>query len=71
MWHFLQPPSDFKSLFENYDTTRNDWNSDVHLIGTYIFLGQDERRVFAEQNHHILINNHSNMSIYRAQVLKY
>lgn len=55
MWHFLQPPSDFKSLFENYDTTRNDWNSDVHLIGTYIFLGQDERRVFAEQNHHILI----------------
>tara|TARA_B100001093_G_scaffold520433_1_gene615863 strand:- start:23 stop:1654 length:1632 start_codon:yes stop_codon:yes gene_type:complete len=55
LWHFLQPPSDFKASFENYDTTRNDWNSDVHLIGTYIFLGQDERRVFAEQNHHILI----------------
>jgi len=55
LWRFLQPPKDFAASTELYNTTRNDWNSDVHLISTYIFLGQDERRTFAQQPHNILI----------------
>ena len=55
LWRFLQPPRDFAASTELYNATRNDWNSDVHLISTYIFLGQDERRMFAQQSHNILI----------------
>ena len=55
MWHFLQPPSDVLADINLYDRTRNDWNTDIHLVGTYVFLGQDERRMFAQQPHNILI----------------
>ncbi len=55
LWRFLQPPRDFAASTELYNTTRNDWNSDVHLISTYIFLGQEERRMFAQQSHNMLI----------------
>ncbi len=55
LWRFLQPPRDFAASTELYNTTRNDWNSDVHLISTYIFLGQEERRMFAQQPHNMLI----------------
>ena len=41
MWHFLNPPYDIQTSLSKYDQTRNDWNSDIHLISTYIFLGQD------------------------------
>ena len=72
MWHFLQPPSDVLASTNLYDTTRNDWNSDVHLIGTYIFLGQDERRMFAQQPHNILIKQvqeYEHLSIAGSQLL--
>ena len=55
LWRFLQPPQDVAASESFYNQTRNDWNSDVHLIGTYIFLGNDERRQFAAQPHKILI----------------
>ena len=55
LWRFIQAPYDFAATQELYNTTRNDWNSDVHLVSTYIFLGQDERRMFAQQRHDILI----------------
>ena len=55
LWRFLQPPRDFAASTELYNTSRNDWNSDVHLISTYIFLGQEERRMFAQQSHNMLI----------------
>jgi len=55
MWHFLQAPRDTLASHELYDTTRNDWNADVHLAATYIFLGQEERRVFAQNEHKLLI----------------
>lgn len=54
-WHFLQEPRDILASQELYDTTRNDWNADVHLMATYIFLGQEERRVFAQNEHKLLI----------------
>ena len=55
LWRFLQPPQDVAASESFYNQTRNDWNSDVHLIGTYIFLGNDERRQFAAQPHKMLI----------------
>ena len=55
MWHFLQPPTTVDAATSSYDTTRNDWNSDIHIIGTYIFLGQEERRFFAQMDHDILV----------------
>jgi|UniRef100_A0A6C0IPW6 hypothetical protein len=55
LWRFLQPPQDVAASHEFYNTTRNDWNSDVHLISTYIFLDQAERQMMAAQPHNILI----------------
>ena len=55
LWPFLQPPQDVAASQQFYNTSRNDWNSDVHLISTYVFLDQDERRVFAQQTHNVLI----------------
>ena len=59
MWRFLQPPTALpKSDTDNnniYLNRRNDWNADVHLMSTYIFLGEEERRTIAAQCHNILI----------------
>lgn len=55
MWHFLNPPQDISGTLSLYDQTRNDWNTDIHLISTYIFLGQDERRMIATQPYKLLI----------------
>ena len=55
MWHFLNPPRDISGTLSLYDQTRNDWNTDIHLISTYIFLGQDERRMIATQPYKLLI----------------
>lgn len=59
LWKFLQPPpglptseSENNSLYLN---KRNDWNTDIHLIGTYIFLGNEERNTIAKCNHSYLI----------------
>lgn len=55
MWHFLSPPQDINASLDTYNQSRNDWNSDIHLISTYIFLGQDERRMVAQQPYKLLI----------------
>lgn len=53
LWRFLQQPLDEKAR-EYQNTVRMDWRADVHLIGNYIFLSNDERRVFANNEHLIL-----------------
>jgi len=59
MWKFLQPPPGLPTTStENtsqYEIKRNDWNTDIHLIGTYIFLGNEERNTIAKCNHSYLI----------------
>mgnify|MGYP003333016123 FL=1 len=59
MWKFLQaPPGLPTSELQNtslYTNKRNDWNTDIHLIGTYIFLGNEERNTIAKCNHSYLI----------------
>ena len=54
MWRFLQAPFDKKASTALYNKNIFDWKADVHLMGTYIFLGQDERRVFAAKEHKLL-----------------
>ena len=55
MWRFLQAPKDNFANTSLYNKNIIDWNSDIHLIGTYVFLGQDERRILAVKEHNILI----------------
>ena len=55
MWRFLQAPKDKFADTSLYNKNVIDWNSDIHLIGTYVFLGQDERRILAAKEHNILI----------------
>ena len=55
LWRFLQPPYDAKASTSKYDKNINSWNSDIHLMGTYIFLGQDERRIMAAKEHTLLV----------------
>ena len=55
LWRFLQPPKDITASTSEYNANINSWKADPHLIGTYIFLGQAERRIMAAQEHNILI----------------
>jgi len=55
MWRFLQPPKDSPASTWTYNQNISDWFSDPHLVGTYVFLGQAERRIMAAQEHKILI----------------
>ena len=55
MWRFLQPPKDIQAKTSLYNRNIFDWKADVHLVATYVFLGQDERRIFAAQEHKILL----------------
>lgn len=74
MWHFLNPPQDISGTLSLYDQTRNDWNSDIHLVSTYIFLGQDERRVIATQPYKLLIKQiyeYETLSVAGTQVTEF
>ena len=55
MWRFLQPPKDITAYTGKYNQNVSDWFADPHLVGTYVFLGQAERRIMAAQEHKILI----------------
>jgi len=55
LWRFLQAPYDRKCSTSLYNKNILDWKSDIHIMGTYIFLGQDERRIMAKEQHNMLI----------------
>ncbi len=55
LWWFLQPPPAQKLYPSSYLNRRQDWFADIHLLATYVFLGQDERRVFAARDHKYLV----------------
>ena len=57
MWRFLQPPLDSTANTSLYNKNIFDWKSDIHLMGNFIFLGQDERRIFAAIEHKILLKH--------------
>jgi hypothetical protein len=66
LYWFLQPPQDPSGIVINPQGSnqrqhmaryvkKNNWDADVHLMGTYVFLSQDERRVFAANTHTYLV----------------
>ena len=79
LYWFLQPPQDPSGIvangipqgstqIENYSAynKNNIWNADVHLVGTYVFLSQEEMRVFAASEHKYLIKQiyeHDNLHV--------
>ncbi len=70
LWRFLQPPpytndgsggvltEDKKELSSSlYVDKRVDWDADVHLLSTYVFLTDEEARVMTNRTHKYLIKD--------------
>ena len=62
IWRFLQPPTKVDACKPSIEDSKNngyniniiDWDADIHLISTYIFLDKEEQRVMAQNSHKIL-----------------
>ena len=57
----------------NWNSQREDWKSDVHLISTYAFLSDEESDMFTTTNHEILykdIKKHSYQSVHGTSRVK-
>tara|TARA_B100001063_G_C16773894_1_gene563649 strand:- start:765 stop:2528 length:1764 start_codon:yes stop_codon:yes gene_type:complete len=63
LWIFLQEPPNYPGgtnpgpISNDRYIRRNDWNTDIHLIGCYVFLSNEERRVMAGTEQKYLIKN--------------
>ena len=62
IYRFLNPPrtsapDNSGNLMTNnvYTDNRTDWNANVHLMGTFIFLDEKERRLFAKNEQKYLL----------------
>ena len=54
-YRFLQTPPDVEISADSYDDKRTLWNADIHLLCTYGFLSDEERRVFFQREQKYLI----------------
>jgi hypothetical protein len=54
-YRFIQPPPNIELNYGN--STRSDWNADVHLMSTYCFLSADEAKQFASMPQQYLIKS--------------
>ena len=54
MYRFLHPPPSTSLKQEEYNDLRSIWNADVHLVGTYGFISDEESRIFAANEHKYL-----------------
>jgi len=57
MYRFLQTPPSLDISPENYSTTIQTWNADVHLLATYCFLSNEEAKLFAVEDQLYLIKD--------------
>ena len=53
-WRFLSPPEDVSGTIS---IKRNNWNADIHIMSTYIFLDNQERETFARYPQNYLIKD--------------
>lgn len=61
-YRFLQPPPDIELGPTSYIDTRTIWNSDIHLNCTYMFLSNDEVKLFAKNEQSYLFKQvHENI----------
>ena len=56
-YRFNQPPPDEKLTADSYKDKNYMWNTDIHLIGTYCFLSEEEATVFAKNEQKYLIKD--------------
>ena len=56
-YRFNQPPPDVVLYASSYENKSYLWNADVHLIGQYCFLSEEETLVFAKNEHKYLIKD--------------
>ena len=56
-YKFIHNPPQYEGGTVNvdYPDKRTEWNCDIHLSSTYIFLGEDQQRVFAQKSQQYLI----------------
>ena len=59
-WKFLQSPPKAEEepnqfIMGKYTNTRTDWDNDIHLISSYVFLDEEEQRVFAGKPQEYLV----------------
>jgi len=73
LWRFIQPPpapqpngaivnsadgwTNWLADWQQYANKNNEWNTNIHLYSTYVFLGNDERRQFAAKDHQYLVKS--------------
>lgn len=51
----MGPPESTEEFYKSYKDKRDVWDADIHLMSTYCFLSDDERRVFAANTQEYLI----------------
>jgi hypothetical protein len=57
MYRFLQSPPGVDLSPENYMNKTQTWNADIHLISTYCFLSEEERKQFALEDQVYLVKD--------------
>jgi hypothetical protein len=57
MYRYLQTPPAVKLTPENYENKSTTWNADVHLVATYCFLDDQERRQMALEDQAYLVKD--------------
>ena len=53
----MRPPKTSSEFYNSYIDKRNEWDADVHLLATYVFLSDDERRIFASKDQEYIIKD--------------
>jgi hypothetical protein len=57
-------PDETSAEYRHYAPWRTDWDADVHLIGTYVYLSNDEVRKFATECQSYLIREVHEQTLY-------
>ena len=57
MYRFLQTPPAVELDQSSYSNQFNTWNTDIHLIATYAFLSEEERKLFASEDQVYLVKD--------------
>jgi hypothetical protein len=57
LYRFLSPPTTVNVVDDDYPNKNWIWNTDIHIIGTYCFLSEEESTYFASQEHKYLIKD--------------
>jgi hypothetical protein len=57
LYRYLQTPPYERVSPQFYTNQTNGWNADIHLLGTYCFLSEDEARLFASKPQTYLVRD--------------